>query len=163
MNENINLVELLKDCPKGTKLYTPIAGEVFLEKVHSNSKRSECPYPIEVRCYATELSFNKNGLYFGEFENEECLLFPSKDQRDWSKWECPKLKFDPNTLQPFDRVLFKTSSCIWNCAIVSHVEGLRIYLITGGYVYNCIPYNNDTIHLVGTTEEAPEYYRYWEG
>ena len=35
------------------------------------------------------------------------------------------------------------------------------------FVYNdtykfCIPYNNDTKHLIGTTDEAPEYYRYWE-
>ena len=29
------------------------------------------------------------------------------------------------------------------------------------YTY-CIPYNDDTKHLVGTTEEAPEYYRYWK-
>ena len=25
-----------------------------------------------------------------------------------------------------------------------------------------IPYNDETKHLIGTTEEAPEYYRYWE-
>lgn len=28
MNENLNLVEILKDCPKGTKLYSTIFGEV---------------------------------------------------------------------------------------------------------------------------------------
>ena len=42
----------------------------------------------------------------------------------------------------------------------------------GNYVYKyatmdsafkyCIPYNDDTKHLVETKEEAPEYYRYWE-
>ena len=32
---------------------------------------------------------------------------------------------------------------------------------TSGFWY-CIPYNDDTKHLVGTEEEAPEYYRYWE-
>lgn len=38
------------------------------------------------------------------------------------------------------------------------------YTVTGSslaYVY-CIPYNDDTKHLVNTTDEAPEYYRYWE-
>ena len=25
-----------------------------------------------------------------------------------------------------------------------------------------IPYNDDTKHLIGTTENAPFYYRYWE-
>ena len=32
----------------------------------------------------------------------------------------------------------------------------------GAYYQYCIPYNDETKHLVGTTEEAPEYYRYWE-
>ena len=44
--------------------------------------------------------------------NGECTLFPSKDQRDWSKfvrfWDKPKVdKFDPKTLQPFDKVLVR--------------------------------------------------------
>ena len=33
MNENLNLVEILKDCPEGTKLYSPIYGDVKLVKV----------------------------------------------------------------------------------------------------------------------------------
>ena len=26
----------------------------------------------------------------------------------------------------------------------------------------CIPFNDDTKHLLDTNEEAPEFYRYWE-
>ena len=36
------------------------------------------------------------------------------------------------------------------------------YHCIGNSVRYCIPYNNDTKHLVGTTDEVPEYYRYWE-
>ena len=43
MNENLNLVEILKDCPKGTKLYSPAFGECVLEEVTSNKE-----YPIKV-------------------------------------------------------------------------------------------------------------------
>ena len=32
MNENLNLVEILKDCPKGTKLYSSVLGEVEEEE-----------------------------------------------------------------------------------------------------------------------------------
>ena len=32
----------------------------------------------------------------------------------------------------------------------------------GKWVYGNIPYNEDTKHLVGTTEEAPKFYRYCE-
>ena len=31
MNEKLNFVEILKDCPTGTKFYTSVWGEVFLE------------------------------------------------------------------------------------------------------------------------------------
>lgn len=33
MNENLNLVEILKDCPKGTKLYSTVYGEVKFEEI----------------------------------------------------------------------------------------------------------------------------------
>ena len=37
MNENLNLVEILKDCPKGTKLYSTVFGEVELDEVDNNN------------------------------------------------------------------------------------------------------------------------------
>lgn len=162
MKENLNLVEILKDCPKGTKLYTPISGEVYLNRVYCNND----DYPIGVSCDISgngiELSFSKDGRYYTECEDGECILFPSRDQRDWSKFKCQKPKFDPKTLQPFDKVLLTNENHKWNCGLVSHIESDRIYLTTGGYVYYCIPYNDDTKNLVGTADEAPEFYRYWE-
>ena len=53
----------------------------------------------------------------------------------------------------------------WKVQLFSHIiEGDKIcpyVCISYNYKY-CIPYNNDTKHLVGTNEEAPEYYIYWE-
>ena len=77
-----------------------------------------------------------------------------------------KEKFDPKTLNAFDKVLIRDNyKQNWRCDIFSHI-------LNGDYVFKyisiasansyCIPYNDDTKHLVGTTEEAPEYYRYWE-
>ena len=74
-------------------------------------------------------------------------------------------KFDPKTLQPFDKVLVRdTNQCRWKCTLFSHIIGKEDcafkYATAGsGYIY-CIPYNDDTKHLVNTTNEAPEYYRY---
>ena len=157
MNEKIDLTKILNGCPNGFELYSTLCGKVLFREIDSFD------YPVKCECRDGQLvRFTKEG-YFYYYQGAECLLFPSKDQRDWSKFTAPwykKERFDPNTLQSFDRVLFKTSSYIWNCSIVSHVENSRIYLITGGYVYNCIPYNDDTKHLVGTTDEATEYYRY---
>ena len=52
----------------------------------------------------------------------------------------------------------------WICDIFSHItEKERYQYICVGNGYNCcIPYNDDTKHLVGATDEAPEFYKYWE-
>ncbi len=156
MNENINLCRILQDCPKGTKLYSPVIGEVIFEGVDYNSS-----YPIKVSNSFDDLELTKDGKYLNEPVGE-CLLFPSKDQRDWSKWKCPKPKFDPKTLQPFDRVLARSrKNSLWRCGLFSFVIDETCIYTDGPYCY-CIPYNEDTKHLIGTTEEAPEYYRYWE-
>ena len=78
----------------------------------------------------------------------------------------PKEKFDPKTLKPFDKVIVKDyPASYWNCDFFSRVDDSTSNhkFITIGHAYKfCIPYNDDTKHLVGTTEEASEFYRYWE-
>ena len=98
--------------------------------------------------------------------NGECVLFPSKEQRDWSKFNVKKPKFDPKTLQPFDKVLVRdTNSEKWRIQLFSHIIKdcfpSEYHCINSCYNF-CIPYNMETKHLVGTTDEAPEFYRYWE-
>lgn len=161
MNENLDLVEILKDCLVGTKLYSSVYGEVELENVKDNTD-----YPIDVKIdeLSTD-SFTADGKLFKEFDGE-CMLFPSREQRDWGKFKPTMPKFDPNTLNPFDRVLARNDREDWSCMFFSHiVKDEETYPYACGYddwVTQCIPYNDDTKHLVGTTEEAPEYYRYWE-
>lgn len=88
MNENLNLVELLKDCPKGTKLYSPALGECTLEEFFKDKT-----FPIQVKYKTKDNTFSelftKEGYLFSEISDVECMLFPSKDQRDWSKWQRP--------------------------------------------------------------------------
>ena len=167
MNENLNLVEILKDCPKGTKLYSLIYGYVELMKV-SLSKYEMYPIRVKLNDNSSE-SFTEDGRLYAEHSGE-CVLFPSKKQRDWSKFKPKKSKFDPKTLKPFDKVLARDSEDTrWRCTFYSHsiesverLSDLYKYVTTTKNYKCCIPYNDDTKHLVGTTEEAPEYYRYWE-
>lgn len=71
-------------------------------------------------------------------------------------------KFDPNTLKPFDKVLIRISN-LWRVNFFSNKEDGGCRCIDINYLFKyCIPYNDDTKHLVGTKDEAPEYYRYWE-
>ena len=166
MNENLNLVEILKDCPEGTKLYSPIIGEVEFKCI-DYCEINYCEYPIITRCKNGDhtLSFTKEGLFYSEGVQGECImLFPSRDQRDWSKFKAKKPKFDPATLKPFDKVLVRDGSICWTCALYSHKKEDNKYMTTDTvYIYKyCIPYNDDTKYLVGTNKEAPEFYRYWE-
>lgn len=161
MNENINLVEILKDCPKGpkgTELYSPLFGEVTLYKVSLSGE-----YPISVRTQLNDSAiFTKYGIYRAEYADSECTLFPSKDNRDWSKFQPKKPKFDPKTLKPFDKVLVKDHDTTkWKIEFFSHIDdgNLRCLITSWKLV---IPYNDDTKHLVGTSDKAPEFYRYWE-
>ena len=160
MNENLNLVEILKDCPEGTKLYSPIIGEVEFECI----KYSEYPIVTWSKNGKRILSFTKEGLFFSE--GECIMLFPSKDQQDWSKFKIKKPKFDPKTLQPFDKVIVRdTNSEKWRIQLFSHIIKdcfpYEYHCINSCYNF-CIPYNMETKHLVVTTDEASEFYRYWE-
>ena len=256
MNEKLNLVEILKDCPKGTKLYSSVFGMVELDHIDTSCSN----YPIIIRLKGVEghESLTSEGKMFVDYDGE-CVLFPSKDQRDWSKFkpkkdglvppckfkdgdivatnsglrvfilqsaksdvkgycyvgydfeinefffsgerfdrlateeERQKLfdaikesgyewnaetktleklvepKFDPKTLKTFDKVLVRlTKHCIWNATFFSHYAkeanwGCYPCVTTSCKSYDkCIPYNDETKHLLGTSEEAPEYYRYWE-
>lgn len=222
--KNLNLTEILKDCPEGTKLYSPLYGDVELVKVHHDGRN----HPIEIKLRNYEFdSFTKDGRIFAKY-NGECLLFPSKEQRDWSKFNAPwykkdKLiepkfkvgdrirhketnkddvyeiskvyddsygiagftwmiymkyqdqyelipnKFDPKTFQPFDRVLVRRGSenyDVWFPDFVSdppdNTNNKTLCMCIMEDIAMVIPYNEDTKHLVGTNEEAPEFYRYWE-
>ena len=254
MNENLNLVEILKDCPKGTKLYSSAFGEVEFQHIKLGSV-----YPIIIKLKTGFIEkITSNGKLLDLYD-VECTLFPSKDQRDWSKfnpkkdWFVPpcefkdgdivatnsgsrvfilqraysdvkgycyigydfsfnefffscrrfdrlateeerqklfdaikergykwnaetkilerliKPKFDPKTLNAFDKVLVRlTKDCIWNATFFSHYDkevnwGCYPCVTTSCKSYDkCIPYNDETKHLLGTSDEAPEYYRYWE-
>ena len=164
MNENIDLTKILENCPKGWEFWSDNYGKVRFKCINKSYDR-----PIFVkRTDGGNAYYTKEGWCSKDF-SASCLLWPSKDCRDWSKFTAPcykKEKFNPKTLKPFDKVLVQcNNSESWKVQLFSHIiEGDKIcpyVCISYNYKY-CIPYNNDTKHLVGTKKEAPEYYRYWE-
>lgn len=83
MENKINIAEILRDMPKGTKLYSPLFGKCELEEVINDKE-----YPITV-CLGSKLSFRtftKDGCYLSKIEGSECVLFPSSKMRCWSKF-----------------------------------------------------------------------------
>lgn len=165
MNENIDLTKILEGCPKGTEFYHIVYGTVLFKSIVLNSE-----YPIRfIVDKNLENSVTKSGILLSDYKGE-CVFFPSKEQRDWSKfvrfWDKPKKeRFDPKTFKPFDKVLgfYEVEGGSWECALFSHLTEKEHSVICAGIIYNkCIPYNEDTKHLVGTNEDCPEYYKWWE-
>lgn len=178
MNENIDLTKILDGCPKGTKFYSPLFGELKFNCIYYNGS-----HDIELGCERMNriVAFRPNGKYVminmnctdcdgNYYRSDECLLFPSKDQRDWSKfrrfWDKPKIeKFDPKTLQPFDKILVRDEAdFIWKCNFFAYINITKQYkVICVDLAYKtCIPYNDETKHLVGALDDCPEYYKWWE-
>ncbi len=163
MNENVDLTKILENCPIGAEFWSDNYGKVQFLRIDRNLQ-----HPIIVRrTNGSSAYYTKEGWCNIEFP-ASCLLWPSKDCRDWSKFYAPwykKERFDPKTLQPFDKVLVRDiNTYTWGCSLFSHIikrESFPYRCVGSTYTY-CIPYNDETKHLIGTTEEAPEYYRYWE-
>lgn len=81
--EKINIAELLKDCPKGMELYSPIFGKVYLDKIRPH-------LAIVVTTDKEQGDFKEEFLYDGRYGmNGECMLFPSKGKTTWEGFVPP--------------------------------------------------------------------------
>lgn len=141
----MNIAEILRNCPKGTKLYSSIFGEVELLRVDKHS----------ITCmidFGAEESFQSDGKYMARYPDAECVLFPSKDQRDWSKFGATD-KETKCKLKPFDRVLVRDYDSIkWKCDLFSYKDIESRYVCVGSSWRQCIPYEGNE-HLLGTTNK----------
>ena len=83
MKDKINIAELLKDCPKGMELYSPIFGKVYLDKIRPH-------LAIVVTTDKEQGDFKEEFLYDGRYGmNGECMLFPSKGKTTWEGFRMP--------------------------------------------------------------------------
>ena len=158
MNENLDLCLILKDCPKDTELYCTFLGDVLFSKIEDNKIFIHTSYAVY-------------SLYSdGKFTYEgECVIFPSREQRDWRKFKVPVKKFDPKDFKPFDKVLLREGYGFkWYPTFLEKIlkepsgKYSAVELINGCKWDMCIPYNEETKHLCGTTDDCPDYYKWWE-
>ena len=176
MNEHIDLTKILDGCPEGTKFYSSEYGDVVFVGLDLDNKH----YQVELKYHrkdnpnsTVDVWVTKGGKTWSSYDGE-CSLFPSKDQRDWSKferfWDEPKVeRIDVNTFQPFDKILARNSDRE-NWTIEYYSYGKEVSFGNGdkyiqGLVYcwkYVIPYNDETKHLLGTREDCPEYYKWWK-
>lgn len=146
----MNIAEILKDCPKGTRLYSPIFGELNFEFVSEDAR-----FPII--CTAIDGAvpiFTCDGRYLDCYTNAECTLFPSRDQRDWNKFGKTDQE-SKHQLKPFDKVLVRDSDNEkWELNLFSHID-VDDYYCLRSYWKQCIPYEGNE-HLLGTTNNPEQ-------
>lgn len=84
MENKINIAEILRDMPKGTKLYSPLFGKCELAGVDTGE--GDESIRIEPFCGGVSRTFSSKGYYFERYQDAECLLFPSDRMRCWGKF-----------------------------------------------------------------------------
>ena len=127
----INIAEILKDCPKGTKLYSPICGNCKILKIYNGLGLDVINDADEVFNFSYDGRYNLNG---------ECLLFPSKDNRDW------------NTFRPFKDGDILTYTGNYTTTFIYRNKDNEPHLSTSFYVacndapsHNFLIYNKYTL------------------
>jgi hypothetical protein len=207
----INIAELLRNAPKGLKLYSPLFGEVEFAEVMDTDY-----VPIRVMKCGYGLRFDEYGRYMGnEYPDSECLLFPSKDCRTWEWWKLPvepkfkvgdkviyggkertiifmddkfydfdggcagcRIELQDGLLRPAPKphynignfhagmpVLVRADNvCRWDYSVFSRITGNKDwqFAVCNGVMFTqCIPFNKDTEHLLGTNDMCDEQYINW--
>lgn len=157
----LNLVEILKDCPVDTKLYSPFLGYVWFKGIR---KTNDGCIDVVACCddkFPFVHSFFANGKYYN-YTDTEVSLFPDKGQRDWSKFKVAKPKFDIATLKPFDKVLVReTNEDRWLIDFYAFYNEIQEFSCVKGMYEQCIPYEGNE-HLFLSFDDCDAFYKTWE-
>ena len=86
MTDNINVLEVLESKPNGTKLWCVLFGKCFLDGIDINNIR---PIRIGIEKGDT-FKLTANAKLGGKYIDGDCLLYPSKEMRDWSRFAWKK-------------------------------------------------------------------------
>ena len=122
MNENIDLTKILECAPKSMKLYSPLFGEVSLEDV---TPKASWPITISTADGIAEC-FLRDGRFYDN-PNGECMLFPSKENRDWSTFTFIPKVGDVMKSVISQRVYIKgNDGCMYDSAGVRYGSGLAV-------------------------------------
>ena len=131
MEEKLNIAEILEDAPTGTLLYSPIFGELAYIGCYAEEGQTyciiACQYPDAIgQGDSVSVEFDENGTYlnrgYSSRRGGECMLFPSKENRDWQKFEIQKKHKE---FKPFERVLVREwcdCKSVWTASLYSHYD-----------------------------------------
>ena len=146
----MNIAKILKKCPSGTKLYSPLYGEIELVSVYDKKYPIVCSHKVNnVEYYRTFTEEGKCRDY-----NAELMLYPSRDQRDWNKFGVTD-QVNDHQFKPFDKVLVRDrNDREWGCDFFSHIAEDNRYICIYSWWKQCIPYEGNEYIL--NTKNKPE-------
>lgn len=164
-----NIAEILKGCPTGTKLYCTIWGDCEVDYIDTNREKIGVAFPSLRSSGMTFKSLDAYGRY-DAFPCGECVLFPSKSQRDWKLFKNLVVeRYKVGDFKPFDKVLVRDYEYDdWTIDFFERIEADGksprgwSYSTMCSQFLQCIPYNEETEYLVGKAVACPEYYKSWE-
>ena len=132
-----NIAKILKDAPKGTKLFSPWFGDckfLFISELGNIAVED---------IFGNTWYFNPDGTYYSI---GECIIFPSKENRDWNI-------FNIYHFNPFDKVLVCNDDESWRIDFFDHYgqQDTKPYVCMNGPVQHCIPFTEEVVKLLGKT------------
>ena len=139
--QELNLCEVLKYCPQGETFWSPLLNDVKMHHVRQEAERVSV---ISKSGAMWDINADGTITISGE-TSPEVMLFPGKEQRDWTnvKYEPKKERFNPKTLKPFDRVIIRNVCNVWTCTLFSHIsnkpDSRYIYVTCESVHKYCIP------------------------
>lgn len=166
MKELVRIAEKLLDaafCKK--EIYCTLIGECFIQKVYKDS-RGVIATLVQKADNKIMLECDEYGRPCG-YTDAECCVFPSRDNRDWRTLDATP-RFDISELKPFDQVLVRNMNGpfyqkTWEQNFYrKYNSDERLHECLFGRFKECVPYNDETKHLLDTTDEAPDFYRTWK-
>lgn len=165
MVKKLNLIEILKDAPRGIRLWSPLFGDVIFLGICN-----DITYPIlcllKDSTAQYDVMFSAEGEYrygtlarYSDFTGSKCMLFPSRENHDWSTFHVEPLQH--KIFKPYQKVLVKEliGNCrkhVWIAAEYSHYdEDTKQHYCSGAYGFaddEVIPYEGNEDKLGKTVK-----------
>lgn len=142
VEKELDLIKILKDCPRGTKLYSTVYGEVLFKEI----KEGNTPLIKCINGRGESILFTGEGKYYNlALPEGECILYPSRGCRDWSKFVVENLLNDKDLVWCWD----DNSTC---------VRTLRFYHAESGHTYS---YNGKSDSCITFYDHYEKYEGKW--
>ena len=162
MSELVRIAEhLMQANIYGAVVYCTLMGKCKVESASIEDNRFMARL-VQERDFKKCLECDEYGRPAGDID-AECCVFPSRDNRDWNTFDATP-RYDISELKPFDKVLRRSvHKEAWAIDFFSHYNYEKKCFVCHYYGWEeCVPYNDETKHLLGTTDEAPNFYKTWK-